>query len=53
MDRVQPPLNFIAPAFNPWVLRLARLSLPIWLRSQADLEQIQGANLERLVQQYD
>ena len=53
MDRVQPPLNFIAPAFNPWVLRLARLSLPIWLRSRADLAEIDGVNLDRLVKQYD
>ncbi|MDY6941167.1 MAG: 1-acyl-sn-glycerol-3-phosphate acyltransferase, partial [Cyanobacteriota bacterium] len=53
MPQVQPPLNFLAPDFQPWVLRLAQLGLPILRRSQFDLSQIEAENLDRLVRLYD
>nr|WP_290221434.1 1-acyl-sn-glycerol-3-phosphate acyltransferase [Trichocoleus desertorum] len=52
IDRVQPPLEFIPPAFNPWVLRLTQGVLPLWLRSRTAITQIQASNVEELVDCY-
>ncbi len=53
IDQVQPPLKFIPPAFNPWVLRLCRLCLPWVLRSQTSIVQLEVDGLDRLVDLYD
>jgi hypothetical protein len=53
IDQVQPPLKFIPPAFNPWMLRLCRLSLPWVLRSQTAIVQLDVEGLDRLVDLYD
>lgn len=52
MDRVQPPLVFIPPTFNPWVWRCAQLALPFWRRSRAAIRDVQADNVEGLVELY-
>jgi hypothetical protein len=52
MVQVQPPLEFIPPAFNPLVLRLMQLLLPALLRSRTAITQIQADNVETLVELY-
>jgi hypothetical protein len=52
MDRVQPPLVFIPPTFNPRVWRCAKLALPIWRRSRAAIGDVQADHVERLVELY-
>ncbi|WP_228015094.1 hypothetical protein [Synechocystis salina] len=32
--QAQPPLDFLAPNLQPWLLRLGPLILPWWIRSQ-------------------
>ncbi|WP_346341690.1 hypothetical protein [[Phormidium] sp. ETS-05] len=32
INQAQPPLKFIAPQFNPTVLRVVRFLLPGWIR---------------------
>lgn len=49
---VQPPLEFIPPALNSWVLQFAKVVLPVWLRSQASISDIQADNVETLVDLY-
>lgn len=51
--KAQPPLEFIPPAFNPWVLQLARTMLPAWLHLKTNLTNIQGSNVENLVKLYE
>lgn len=50
--QVQPPLEFIPPAFNPVVLRVTQLLLPAWLRSRTAITHIQADNVEVLVDLY-
>jgi len=50
--QVQPPLEFIPPAFNPLVLRGIQLLLPAWLRWQTKITHIQADNVETLVDLY-
>lgn len=52
VNQAQPPLKFIAPQFNPTVLRVVRFLLPGWIRLRSPLAEIQGQNLERLAQLY-
>lgn len=52
IDRVQPPLKFIPPAFNPWVLKAVQSFLPLWLKGCSNLNDIQLQCPDRLVQQY-
>lgn len=52
MDRVQPPLAFIPPAFNLLVWRCAKLALPFLQRSQAAISDVQAENVEQLVELY-
>lgn len=59
IHQVQPPLKFIAPRFNPLVLRLTLVLLPILLRIRtrpwlmAHLAHIRASNVETLVKLYD
>ena len=50
--QAQPPLEFIPPAFNPFVLQVAQLVLPFWLRSQTSITHIQADNVEALAELY-
>jgi len=51
IHQYQPPLAFIPPHFNPWVLRLTQALLPLLLR-RSKLDRIQVAHLDRLQTQY-
>jgi 1-acyl-sn-glycerol-3-phosphate acyltransferase len=48
-DRAQAPLEFIPPKFNPLVLRITQLLLPVWIPSQTILSQIEAENVKTLV----
>ncbi|MDJ0649510.1 MAG: 1-acyl-sn-glycerol-3-phosphate acyltransferase [Xenococcaceae cyanobacterium MO_188.B19] len=58
MTRAQPKLDFIAPDFNPGILRLVHLSLPILQRFRlqpwlpAGISKIETINAETLVKLY-
>jgi hypothetical protein len=52
MSQVQPPLEFIPPAFNPLVLRTTQQVLPFWLRWQTAISQIEADNVDSLVDLY-
>lgn len=48
----QPPLEFIPPALNPWILRGCQQILPFWLQWQTNLTEIQAKNVEILADLY-
>lgn len=48
----QPPLAFIPPALNPLVLGVTQQILPLWMRSQTAITDIQATNVETLVDLY-
>lgn len=50
--QAQPPLEFIPPAFNPWLLKTVHLLLPSWIRWQTPITQIEADNVEVLVDLY-
>jgi hypothetical protein len=50
--QAQPPLEFLPSAFNPWLLRFFHLVLPMWMRSQTPVADIQATNVEVLVELY-
>lgn len=52
ISQAQPPLEFIPPALNPLVLRVAQQALPFWMRSQTAITQIEADNVEVLVDLY-
>ena len=56
--RVQPPLEFIPTAYNPWVMRAVHWALPLLLRVRvrpwlpAGIARIEVDNVDRLVDLY-
>ncbi len=48
----QPPLEFIPPQYNPWVLRGIQTLLPFWMQTQTNISQIQGDRVETLAHLY-
>jgi hypothetical protein len=52
MTRAQPPLEFIPPALNLWVLRGCQALLSLWLRSQAKIDSIEARNCDHLAELY-
>ena len=50
--RAQPPLDFIPPVFNFFVLKVSQLILPFWLRSQTPLVEINAENLSILAEYF-
>ena len=52
MITVQPPLEFIQPAFNPVVWNLTRSILPIWLRFHDGITKIDVHNASTLIELY-
>ncbi len=50
--QAQPPLEFIPPAFNPLFLRVVHLLLPTYINWQTAITQIEGDNVEVLVDLY-
>ncbi|MGF1675627.1 MAG: 1-acyl-sn-glycerol-3-phosphate acyltransferase, partial [Rivularia sp. (in: cyanobacteria)] len=53
INQAQPPLEFIPPAFNPYVLRITQLLLPAWINSQTIISQIEAENVQNLVKLID
>ncbi|WP_318699115.1 hypothetical protein [Roseofilum sp. SID2] len=51
-DRIQPPLEHIPPQFNPLILKGVQLILPLWLRTQCKISQINTHNTVTLAQLY-
>lgn len=51
--RAQPPLEFIPPVLNPWVLATCQRILPLWLHWQTPIEKVTGKNLDILVRTYE
>ncbi|WP_017719790.1 1-acyl-sn-glycerol-3-phosphate acyltransferase [Kamptonema formosum] len=52
ITQAQPPLEFIPPAFNPWLLRGCQQLLPVWLKYRTSIADIQAENVETLVELY-
>jgi hypothetical protein len=52
ITQAQPPLEFIAPQFDPLVYKATQLLLPAWLRWQAKIVDFQVSNPEVLVDLY-
>ncbi|MEA5616625.1 1-acyl-sn-glycerol-3-phosphate acyltransferase [Cronbergia sp. UHCC 0137] len=50
--QAQPPLEFIPPAFNPVLLKFVHLLLPSWINWKTAISQIEGENVEDLVDLY-
>lgn len=49
ITQAQPPLEFIAPDFSPWVLWVGRSLLPFWLRQRKSVVRIDLIQAEKLV----
>lgn len=52
MTNVQPPLEFIPPNFQPWVLQVCQWGFPWWIRLKTPITEIQTENVEQLVELY-
>jgi hypothetical protein len=52
MYQAQPPLEFIPPQYSPWFLQLTNLLLPVWMKTQTTLTQVEAENVEVLVDLY-
>ncbi|MGB8701144.1 MAG: 1-acyl-sn-glycerol-3-phosphate acyltransferase [Thermosynechococcaceae cyanobacterium] len=50
--QAQPPLEFLPPAFNPWVFRVIRGLLPAWMHYKLKITEVEIRDLERLVDLY-
>lgn len=46
----QPPLEFIPPMLNPWVLKGSQIVLPFWLQTQTEVGEINCQGVETLVE---
>ncbi|OLP16815.1 glycerol acyltransferase [Leptolyngbya sp. 'hensonii'] len=52
INQVQPPLEFIPPAFNPAVHTVARSLLPFWMNFGAGISHVEADQVEILVDLY-
>ncbi len=52
IDRIQPSLEFIPPAFNSAVFNASKYILPWYLKKQEGIQDIQTQNIEKLVELY-
>ncbi|MBE9121987.1 1-acyl-sn-glycerol-3-phosphate acyltransferase [Tychonema sp. LEGE 07199] len=50
IHQVQPPLEFIPPAYNPLIVRGTQQILPYWLRFRTNISHIQAENVETLAE---
>jgi hypothetical protein len=46
--RAQPPLEFLPPAFDPWVMRGVKALLPLWMRWRSNVSTIHCNGVETL-----
>lgn len=53
IKNIQPALDFLAPDFNPGVLQLCKLAVPLWIRFKTPIVEIKVDKVERLVELYD
>ena len=53
ITQAQPPLEFIPPEFNPWILRPVKWALPLWLRSRTPVDRVEASNVEQLVECFE
>ena len=52
ITKAQPRRAFLAPRFNPWVLRLVAVVLPYWLKHKLSIVQFDVVDIDRLVELY-
>lgn len=52
ITQAQPPLTYIPPNLNPLVLGFCQQALPLWLKLQTNIKEIDGKNVERLAEIY-
>jgi hypothetical protein len=50
INQVQPPLEFIPPAYNPLIVKGCQQILPWWLRFKTNISHIQAENVETLAE---
>lgn len=50
ISQVQPPLEFIPPAYNPLIVQGCQQILPWWLRFRTNISDIQAENVETLAE---
>ncbi|MEG4441842.1 1-acyl-sn-glycerol-3-phosphate acyltransferase [Microcoleus sp. AT9_B5] len=50
ISQVQPPLEFIPPAYNPLVMQGCKQIFPWWLRFRTNISHIQAENVETLAE---
>lgn len=50
IHQVQPPLEFIPPAYNPLIVQGCQQILPWWLRFKTNISDIQAENVETLAE---
>ncbi|NJN58991.1 MAG: 1-acyl-sn-glycerol-3-phosphate acyltransferase [Leptolyngbyaceae cyanobacterium SL_5_9] len=50
---VQPPLEFIPPTYNSWVVNGVQHLLPLWLSYRNGISHVQTDHLDRLVNMYE
>lgn len=50
INQVQPPLEFIPPAYNPLIVQGCQQILPWWLRFKTNISDIQAENVETLAE---
>ncbi|MEG3842285.1 1-acyl-sn-glycerol-3-phosphate acyltransferase [Microcoleus sp. herbarium14] len=50
ISQVQPPLEFIPPAYNPLIVQGCQQILPWWLRFKTNISDIQAENVETLAE---
>jgi len=50
ISQVQPPLEFIPPAYNPLVMQGCKQLFPWWLRFRTSISHIQAENVETLAE---
>ncbi len=50
INQVQPPLEFIAPAYNPLVVQGCQQLFPWWLKFRTSISRIEAENVETLAE---
>ncbi|MEG4121615.1 1-acyl-sn-glycerol-3-phosphate acyltransferase [Microcoleus sp. N9_B4] len=50
ISQVQPPLEFIPPAYNPLMMQGCKQILPWWLRFRTSISHVQAENVETLAE---
>ena len=51
--QAQPPLTFLPPNFNPLVLAIIKLLLPLWMKRNSSIKSVQAEGVEALVRAFE